>query len=491
GEEAVGELLRGQTGVAPDVLEPFHAVAGRALQLQHFEAALRAVGLQRRSPRLHQVRATGDVAHQRYRIFHGELGAGADREVRRMRRIADQDHPAVVPAPAMHAAEVEPGRAAQMVGIALQCLAAEIAREELLAECDGAARVEPVEPMRFPGLLPRLDDDGGEIAAELIGVDLEPAVLGALECKRESPERLRRPEPDVAALAPIELRLEYGLVALPGLAVGAIRGDDEVRILEPRFRAHLPLEVLPDSELRGALLQEPEQALAADTAESVAAADEAAAGKVDVDVVPVVEVADDGGVRARVGSAEVLHRLVGKDDAPAEGVVRPVALVHLDAGFRERLAQQDGGVQTRGAAAQADDSLHGSAAYACIACIEGVLYCEILEMSSIVPLQQWGDPDHDRIGQRLAVADSRPYFGPADPGHHRRRHPRRGSDRAAGARDAHDPAAAAVRPFQELLPRGDLPLRRARTGVVLEQYRLRGAHRHALRCSGALGDRQG
>jgi hypothetical protein len=45
---------------------------------------------------------------------------------------------------------------------------------------------------------------------------------------------------------------------------------------------------------------------------------------VDLDVVPVVETADDGGVRRRVGHAEVVHRLVGEDDAPAKGIVGPL-----------------------------------------------------------------------------------------------------------------------------------------------------------------------
>ena len=103
------------------------------------------------------------------------------------------------------------------------------------------------------------------------------------------------------------------------------------------------LEILPHSELRRALLQDRQQALAADAAESVTAAHESLAGKMDVDVVPVVEIAYDGGVRARIGGAEVLHRLIGEDDTPAEGVVRPIALVDLDAGLRQSLAQQDGG----------------------------------------------------------------------------------------------------------------------------------------------------
>src|SRR6185312_12443075 len=236
----------------------------------------------------------------------------------------DQDHLAVMPAVAEHTIEVEPGGAAQMVRVALQRMAVEIACEEPLAEGDRARSVQTIEPMRSPRLLACLDDDRGEIAAELVGMDLEPSVLRALEREGECLEGLGGPQPDIPALAPVELRLEDGLMTLAGLAVGAIRRDDEVRVLEPGLGVHLPLEVLPDPELRRALLQNPEQVLAADAAESMATAHEPPAGKVDVDIVPVVEVADDGRVRAGIRGAEILHRLVGEDDAPAEGVVRPV-----------------------------------------------------------------------------------------------------------------------------------------------------------------------
>ncbi len=318
-----------------------------------------------------------------------------------MGRIADQHHVAVVPTLAMHAIEVEPGRAAQMVGVALQRVAVEITREQPLAESDGARSVEPVETMGQPGLLARLDDDRGEVAAELVGVDLEPAVLGALEGEGERLECLGGTEPDVAALAPVELRLEHGLVSQPGLAVGAVGRDDEVRVLESGLGVDLVLEALPDSELRCALLQDPEQALAADAAEPVAAADEALAGKMDVDVVPMMEVAYDGGVRGRIGGAKVLHRLVGEDHAPAEGIVRPIALVDLDGGVRQGLAQQDGGVQARGAAAQADDSLHGGRPPMLVSLASRLCYiarylrCQV---SCLVDaLGTLGDSDHDKI----------------------------------------------------------------------------------------------
>src|SRR5487761_985382 len=99
-------------------------------------------------------------------------------------------------------------------------MAVEIAAEELLAKGDGPCGIETIQPVCLPGLLARLDDDGGEIAAELVGMDLEPAVGGALEREGERLEGLRGPEPDEAAFAPVELRLEHGLVTLAGPAVG-------------------------------------------------------------------------------------------------------------------------------------------------------------------------------------------------------------------------------------------------------------------------------
>ena len=141
-------------------------------------------------------------------------------------------------------------------------------------------------------------------------------------------------------------------------AVDAVRRDDEVGVGELRLVRDFVLEDLVHAELAGPLLQEIQQALARDAAEAVAAADEALAGEVDVDVVPVVEAAQDRGVGFGIGRAEVRHGLVGEDHAPAEGVVGPVALVDLHPRGRQGLAQQDGGVEPCGPAPQADDSFH-------------------------------------------------------------------------------------------------------------------------------------
>ena len=45
GEQAVGELLRLEVDVALDLLEPFHAIAGGALQFQSFDFAVGLIAL--------------------------------------------------------------------------------------------------------------------------------------------------------------------------------------------------------------------------------------------------------------------------------------------------------------------------------------------------------------------------------------------------------------------------------------------------------------
>ena len=51
-----------------------------------------------------------------------------------------------------------------------------------------------------------------------------------------------------------------------------------------------------------------------------------AAAEIDVDVVPVIERVEDRVGARGVGGAQVAERLVGEHDAPAERVVRAVAL---------------------------------------------------------------------------------------------------------------------------------------------------------------------
>jgi hypothetical protein len=87
----------------------------------------------------------------------------------------------------------------------------------------------------------------------------------------------------------------------------------------------------------------------------VAAGGDRAAADVDVDVIPPGEGALDGGERFGVGGAEVLEGLVREDDAPAEGVVGPVAFEDDDLVRRIRLLREQAEIESGGSSADADD----------------------------------------------------------------------------------------------------------------------------------------
>ena len=127
---------------------------------------------------------------------------------------------------------------------------------------------------------------------------------------------------------------------------------------EIRFIADLVLKRLLDAERRRALLKNIEQPLALDAAEAMAAAADHLAVDVHVDVVPVIEAVDDGGMRFGIGVRKIGHGLVREHHAPAKGVVRPIAFMDFDAGARQMLLQKYCGVQPGRPAAHADDAFH-------------------------------------------------------------------------------------------------------------------------------------
>src|SRR3546814_17954174 len=90
------------------------------------------------------------------------------------------------------------------------------------------------------------------------------------------------------------------------------------------------LEMEIDAEFARPLLQDIEQALAADADEAVARRADAIAVDVDVDIVPMGELALDDLAAAGIVGHQVLDRLVGEDDAPAERLVGQVALEQID-----------------------------------------------------------------------------------------------------------------------------------------------------------------
>src|SRR5207244_1265215 len=130
--------------------------------------------------------------------------------------------------------------------------------------------------------------------------------------------------------------------------VDSVRGDDEV-VATPLGigRIALGTEVQRYAELACAVLQDFEQALAADADEAVPARGDGLAAEVDVDVVPMRELGcDDRGGRRVVG-LQVFDGLVGEDDAPSEGHSGRVALEYLDSVRRIAQLHRDGEIESR------------------------------------------------------------------------------------------------------------------------------------------------
>lgn len=127
GQEVEGELVRVLARVAVDALEPFEAGLGRPLGGLHDRSALLLV----RRERGRHVRVFVQAGGEDEGVLHGELGAGADGEVRGVRGVPEEDDVAVPPG------AVADGGEAQPLGVVgQQAVAVEVAREELLAAPD-------------------------------------------------------------------------------------------------------------------------------------------------------------------------------------------------------------------------------------------------------------------------------------------------------------------------------------------------------------------
>ena len=247
-----------------------------------------------------------------------------------------------------------------MFGVADEGVAVQVLREQLFAEGDAFFLAHLLDAVRPPDRLWRLDDEGRGLVVELVGVGLEPAVFRLLEGEGEGVEGLLRAQPDKAAQPGVNVRLEGAFVARADAAVQPVAGDHEVGVVllgERLVVGHVGLEHQVHAQRHAAFLQDVEQALAADADEAVAGGAHAGTLVEHLDVVPVVE-----GVLHRlrglgVGAAQVLQRLVGEDDAPSEGVERPVALDHGHLQVREAAFHEQTEIEARRAATDAQDAL--------------------------------------------------------------------------------------------------------------------------------------
>ena len=236
-----------------------------------------------------------------------------------------------------------------------QLPAAQLVREQLLAEGEALLLVQLVEPRRAPDGLRALDDERRHPLVVRIRVRVEEAVLGLAEGERERVEDVVGAEPDVLRALGPDLRAE--VAEPPDEAVRAVRADDEVGL---RKLLHLDAELEDDPQLAAAGLQDLEQPLARDRRERVAARDELAPLVADVDSVPARERVRDLEVRLGIRVAQRPERLLAEDHAEAERRVGRVPLEDADVGAAVELAQENREVEP-GRPAAHDRDVHAIA----------------------------------------------------------------------------------------------------------------------------------
>jgi hypothetical protein len=256
------------------------------------------------------------------------------------------------------ARKADPWRAAQVAHVCKQPMPVKPGREQKLAEGDGAGDIKLVEPRRAPVPFRGLDDEGGCVAVEAVGVRLKPPPVGLHEDEGECLEGAMRAEPDELVLSHVDKRPEMRRVAGADPAVDAVGAHDQVGVGKLRHILHLALEDQLNAKRLGTALENVEEVLAFDAGEAMSARGDDAALVVDVDVVPMGEAVEDFLLRGRVGAFQVAQRLVGEHDAPAERVMRAVALDHGNTVRPVAPLHLDREIQARRPAARADDP-HG------------------------------------------------------------------------------------------------------------------------------------
>ena len=219
-----------------------------------------------------------------------------------------------------------------MARVRHQGMAAQVIAEDLLTGGDGVVLAHFVEAPGAEGLGRAFDDEGRGARLELVGMRPDPAVTGLLEDEGEGiGEGPGRAEPGEMAATAVDLGTEHLLELGAGAGVQTVGGDHEIMAGGiAGHRPHLGLEPQLDAQLARPLLQDQQQPLAPDAAETMAGRDGARTVLHHRHIVPIGKVITDRCGRDWIVGREIAQRLVRQHDAPAEGVVGAVALDHHD-----------------------------------------------------------------------------------------------------------------------------------------------------------------
>src|SRR5262245_23555864 len=261
--------------------------------------------------------------------------------------VADQHHIVGDPALAADGRKIAPDGAIGDQPMTLQLL-----REQAFGETCGRGFVQLVETGAREGFWIGLDDPRRAMRRVLVAMADEDAMLGLTEEEVERIERPRRAHPGEKVRPQVDTRLEPIGKGLAEVGIDAVRDHHEIGVANGGIeRRDFALVLDPDAERAGAPPQDLQQRRARAAAKAVAADAVRRAAEMDLDVVPIGKVADDGAVALAVVGLEGVERLVREYDPEAEGIVGPVALEHGDARPRPGLLHQDREIEAGRAAA--------------------------------------------------------------------------------------------------------------------------------------------
>ena len=276
-------------------------------------------------------------------------------------RVADQDQ--VVHRPVLHGhrGEPTPERAVLHQSIPLQPRG-----EQLRAVRHRGVFVLHRQPRGRERIRGTLDDEGRDARFArwrpghggilvLVGVESPESGVVLLKVEGEGREGLGGAEPDEPVGAQVHGGQEVIGVPTANPAVDPIGRQDQVRICKGSQVIHLHLEAELHAQLPCSVLEDVEQRLPRHPGESVPRGLQHVAVVVDVDVVPVIEVAGDLLERLGIRRTQVLHGGVGEHHTEAERVVGSIPLHHENLVRGVGLLHEDGEVQARWPAADARD----------------------------------------------------------------------------------------------------------------------------------------
>src|SRR5579885_2179159 len=180
-------------------------------------------------------------------------------------------------------------------------------------------------------------------------------MLVLAENKSEGIQHFVGAQPDIARFAGCDGRLEDGSVGCAYQAVDAIAGNQQIESREGDEVFDFAVELNGHAQFSAAPLQDAQQCLARDAGNDMTAAANGFSAIAGINGVPDDKAVGDLLIGGKVCALEGGQCTIRKDDTPAIGHIRRVALNNCDVVRRIGLLNQDTCVETRRSTAKNND----------------------------------------------------------------------------------------------------------------------------------------